>query len=88
MNEDEKPTMTEQELWEWLYYDEDIPVTRRTIKYAVIGREIIPTRIGNSNRFSRKDGWDWIKSRKQPGAYHAVYMPPSDRIGSKAKAAQ
>ena len=29
MDEDQKPTMTEQELWEWLLYDEGIPVTRR-----------------------------------------------------------
>lgn len=66
MNEDEKPTMTEQELWEWLYYDEGIPVSRRSVKYAVMNREIVPTRLGNGNLYSKQDGWDWIKSRKQP----------------------
>lgn len=45
MDEDQKPTMTEQELWEWLHYDEGIPVTRRAIKMAVINREILPTRL-------------------------------------------
>lgn len=69
MEEFEKPTMTEQELWEWLHYDEGIPVTRRAVKHAVLRREIEPTRLGNSNLYSRQDGWDWIKSRKQAGAY-------------------
>lgn len=73
MNEDEKPTMTEQELWEWLHYNEGIPVTRRAIKHAVIDREIKPTRYkGNGNFFSKKDGWDWIRSRKQPAATRFV----------------
>ncbi|ACC42852.1 hypothetical protein MMAR_4445 [Mycobacterium marinum M] len=71
MDEDEKPTMTEQELWEWLHYDEGIPLTRRAIKHAVLNREIKPTRIGNSNLYCKKDGWDFIKSRKQSGVYHA-----------------
>lgn len=58
MDEDEKPTMTEQELWEWLHYDEGIPLTRRAIKHAVLNREIKPTRIGNSNLYCKKDGWE------------------------------
>ncbi|MCB0941472.1 MAG: hypothetical protein KDB72_14700 [Mycobacterium sp.] len=66
MDEDKKPTMTEQELWEWLHHDEGIPVSRRTIKMAVINREIKPTRYGNGNYFSKQDGWDFIASRKQP----------------------
>ncbi|MCV7215017.1 hypothetical protein H7J51_06940 [Mycobacterium crocinum] len=69
MNEDQKPIMTEQELWEWLHYDEGIPVTRRAVKHAVLRREISPTRLGNTNLFSRRDGWDWIESRKQSGVY-------------------
>lgn len=78
MTDDEKPTMSEQELFEWLCYDEGIPVTRRAVKHAVLRREILPTRIGNCNFYSKQDGWDWIKSRKQPGVYR---LP-------KAKAAQ
>jgi hypothetical protein len=72
MDEDQKPTMTEQELWEWLHYDEGIPVTRRAIHHAVIDRAIKPTRYrGNGNFFSKQDGWDWIKSCKLPGVYRA-----------------
>jgi hypothetical protein len=71
VNEDQKPTMTEQELWEWLHNDEGIPVSRRTIKWAVLRREILPTRLGSSNRFSKQDGWAWLESRKQPGRYQA-----------------
>ena len=72
MDEDHKPTMTEQELWEWLHDDEGIPVSRRAIKHAVIRREILPTRLGNANLYSKQDGWDFIAARKQSG----VYRPP------------
>lgn len=75
MDEDDKPTMTETELWEWLHYDEGIPVTRRAIKMAVINREIEPTRLGNGNFFSRRDGLAWLYSRKQDGAYNASKVP-------------
>jgi hypothetical protein len=39
-------------------------VSRRAIKYAVLRREIIPTRFGNGNYFSKRDGLEWIKSRQ------------------------
>ena len=71
MDDDEKPVLTEDELWEYLHYDEGIPVTRRTIKWAVLRREIIPTRLGNKNLFSRRDGVVWLISRRQPGPYRA-----------------
>lgn len=69
MDESRKPTMTEQELWEWLRYNEGIPVSRRAIKHGVLRREILPTRLGNTNLFSKQDGWDFIASRKQSGVY-------------------
>lgn len=72
MNDDEKPTMTEQELWEWLHYDEGIPVSRRAIKHAVMNRKIIPTRLGIGNFFSKRDGWDFIAAQKQPTASRFV----------------
>jgi hypothetical protein len=58
--------MTERQLFEYLRDDEDLPVTRRSIKYAVIRREIVPTRLGSRNYFSKQDGLDWIASRKRP----------------------
>lgn len=60
----DRPNLTEQQLFEYLHHDEMLPVTRRAIKYAVIRREIAPTRIGNGNYFSMRDGLDWVKSRK------------------------
>jgi hypothetical protein len=66
-----KPVLTEVELWEYLHYDEGLPVTRRSIKHAVIRREIVPTRLGNCNFFSKRDGLDWIASRRQTGVYRA-----------------
>jgi hypothetical protein len=72
MDELDRPNLSEQELWEFLYYDEDLPVSRRAVKWAVLRREIAPTRLGNGNYFSRRDGLDWIKSRKQ---YRTYPMP-------------
>lgn len=66
---DDRPTMTMTELYEYLRYDEGLPVTLSGVREAVRRREIHPTRIGRGNFFSQKDGWDWIKSRKQPGTY-------------------
>lgn len=66
MDEDDKPTMTEQELWEWLHYDEGIPVSRRAIKHAVIDRKIQPTQFGNGNYFSKRDGWDYVLGQRRP----------------------
>ncbi|MGV0161358.1 hypothetical protein ACRU3B_18190 [Mycobacterium colombiense] len=60
----DRPNLTEQELFEYLKNIERLPVTRRAIKYAVIRREIVPTRISNRNYFSMRDGLDWIRSRK------------------------
>lgn len=60
----DRPNLTEQQLFEYLKDSERLPVTRRAIKYAVMRREIVPTRIGNSNYFSMRDGLDWIRSRK------------------------
>ena len=65
LNELDKPNLTEQQLFEYLRNDEDVPVTRRSIKYAVMRREIVPTKIGRSNYFSKRDGLDWIASRKR-----------------------
>ncbi|OBB65248.1 hypothetical protein A5758_18645 [Mycobacterium sp. 852014-50255_SCH5639931] len=60
----DRPNLTEKELFEYLHDSEELPVSRRAIKYAVMRREIVPTRIGNGNYFSKRDGLDWIKSRK------------------------
>lgn len=67
VDELDKPVLNEEALWEFLYFDEGLTsVTRRSIKMAVINREIVPTRIGCSNYFSKRDGLDWVTSRKQP----------------------
>ncbi len=62
--------LTEEQLWEYLV-SLGYPVTRRAIKWAVLRREILPVRLGRGNYFSRRDGLDWIESRRQPGNYHA-----------------
>jgi hypothetical protein len=69
MDDLDRPNLSEQELYEYLYFDEDLPVTRRGIRDAVLRREILPTRIGRGNYFSKRDGLNWIASRRQPGRY-------------------
>ncbi|VAZ71068.1 hypothetical protein LAUMK4_00287 [Mycobacterium persicum] len=86
MNENQKPTMTEQELWEWLHYDEGIPVSRRAIKHAVIDRRITPTRFGNNNYFSKQDGWDFVAAQKQPSATR--FVGPNAHRAPKTAAVQ
>lgn len=66
MNDDD-PVLTENELFEYLRYDRGlVSVTRRSVKYAVLRREIVPTQIGGKNWFSRADGDAWIKACKRP----------------------
>jgi hypothetical protein len=60
-----RPNLTEQALFQYLLHDQELPVTRRMIHYAVIRREIAPTRLGNGNYFSKRDGLEWIRSRKR-----------------------
>lgn len=66
MNHDD-PVLTEHQLFEYLRYERNLPgVSRRSIKYAVQRREIVPTQIAGKNWFSRADGDAWIKACKAP----------------------
>jgi hypothetical protein len=65
MTDLDRPNMTEQQLFSYLLHEQELPVTRRMIHYAVMRREIDPTRLGNGNYFSKRDGLDWIRSRKR-----------------------
>jgi hypothetical protein len=61
------PVLTEHKLFEYLRYERNlVGVTRRSVKYAVLRREIIPTQIGGKNYFSKLDGDEWIKACKAP----------------------
>ncbi len=60
----DRPNLTEHQLFEYLYDSQELPVSRRAVKYAVMRRDIVPTRIGNGNYFSKQDGLEWIKSSK------------------------
>lgn len=63
--------MTEDESFTWLI-SIGYRVTRRTVKWAVLRREIHPTRLGAKNYFSQRDWLRWIESRKQTGIYRAA----------------
>jgi hypothetical protein len=61
------PVLTEQELFEYLRFERNlVGVTRRSVKFAVQRREIVPTQIAGRNYFSKRDGDDWIVSCKAP----------------------
>ena len=49
-----------------------VGVNKRHAHEAVFRREIIPTRLGNSNWFSTRDVVEWLRSRKQPGHYRVA----------------
>lgn len=66
MDDIDAPNLNEQELWEYLHYELSIPVPRRTVKHAVINRELVPTRLGGKNLFSRADAHAWLEDRRQP----------------------
>lgn len=59
------PNLTETQLYDKLV-SMGFPVTRRSVKWAVIEREIVPLQISGKNWFSVRDGLNWIESRRQP----------------------
>lgn len=67
LDELDKPTMREQELFDYLYWDVLDGLTglaRRTIHYAVLNGEIVPTKIAGKNYFSKRDGLKWLAAQK------------------------
>ena len=59
------PNLNEKQLFEKLL-ELGFPVTRHSVKHAVLNPEITPTQISGKNWFSVRDGLDWIESRKRP----------------------
>lgn len=64
IDEIDKPNKTLQELWEILYYDEEIPVTIWELQKAVKSGELEKTQYGNRNYFSIRDGLNWLEGRR------------------------
>lgn len=63
LDEIDRPNLTIEELWEWLFYDNDLPVTLRQMKYAVYGGALVPTKLSNRNYYTRRQGLDWIAAQ-------------------------
>lgn len=80
----DKPTLREQELYDWLYWDVldgQTDLARRRIHYAILEGEIVPTKLSGKNYFSRRDGLNWLAAQK--GKYRtdsAHYRAPDDAI--------
>ena len=71
MNPDEVPNLKgDRGIYDYCQELGVVGVTLRFVHTAVVRREITPTRLGNTNWFSRADVHRWLESRKQPGHYH------------------
>ncbi len=68
LDEIDKPKHTLYELYECLYWDEDLPVTFRQLYQAVLDGELVPTKFSNKNYFSLRDGLDWVAAQKGKAA--------------------
>lgn len=73
LDEIDRPNVTLEELWEWLYYDNDLPVTRRQLREATLNGELVATKLSNRNYYTRRQGLDWVaaqhgKKRKSTAA--------------------
>jgi hypothetical protein len=67
LDELDRPNLTLDELWEWLYYDNELPVSLRQLRYAVLDGELVPTKLSNRNFYTRRQGLDWVAA--QHGKY-------------------
>ena len=73
MEDVDKPVLNEAELFHYLHYEVGLTgVTPNGVKWAIRRREIQPTRLGNRNLFSKRDGLRWVESRKQAGRTKAT----------------
>lgn len=70
MEDNDKPVMTQADLYTWLHDELGIVgVTRSAIKWAVTRRELIPTKIGRGLYFSKNEGLRWLEAcREAPKA--------------------
>ena len=60
----DKPNNTLEELRDWLFYDEDIPVTLRQLKGAVDDGELVPTKLSNKNYFTKRSALRWLAAQE------------------------
>jgi hypothetical protein len=67
LDELDRPNLTLDELRDFLYYDNDLPVTQRQLRYAVLRGELVPTKLSNRNYYTRRQGLDWVAG--QQGKY-------------------
>lgn len=68
----DKPVHDLDAIWHYLREVEGLPVSRNQVRTAILRRELMPTRIGRKNLFSKRDALEWIESRKQRGHYRAM----------------
>lgn len=64
LDEFDRPNLTLDELWEFLYFDNELPVTRRQLRDATLCRDLVPTRLSNKNYYTRRQGLDWVLAQR------------------------
>ena len=63
LDELDRPNLTLEELWEYLYYDNELPVNLRQLRYATYRGELVPTKLSSRNYYSRRQGLDWVAAQ-------------------------
>jgi hypothetical protein len=64
LDELDRPNQKIEELWEFLHYDNDLPVSLRALKYAVLDGELVPTKLSNCNYYTRRQGLEWVAAQR------------------------
>jgi hypothetical protein len=67
LDELDRPNLRIEELHDWLYYDNELPVSLRALRYAVLRGELVPTKLSNINYYTRRQGLAWVEA--QHGKY-------------------
>jgi hypothetical protein len=81
LDELDKPNLNITELWEFLFYDEELPVTLRQLKNAALDGELVPTKLSGNNYYSRRQGLDWVTSRQGKYRKDSKLAKPVERAG-------
>jgi len=64
LDELDRPNLTLRELQEWLYYDNELPVTLRQLVRAVERDELEPSKFSNRNYYTRRQGLEWVAAQR------------------------
>lgn len=59
------PDLKEHQLFLFMKNELGLPVTEGYIHNEIIAREIVPTKIGSNNYFTRRDALEWLERTRK-----------------------